>query len=137
VEIWVTGDFTTSGSGYITQQPHVHVTYYIAGDVTVSGSAFVNQSNIAENNIVNVITPAVGTTQKVTVSGSGVFIGGLNAPAADITLSGSANYSGAVIGKTINISGGASIHFDAALSRSGGSGSGGSYSVASWVEAVR
>src|SRR4051794_117703 len=27
VELWVTGDFVTCGSGYILQQPGVHVTY--------------------------------------------------------------------------------------------------------------
>ena len=134
VEIWVTGDFTTSGSGYILQQPGVHVTYHIAGDITVSGSSFNNQSNIAANNIINVITPLSGS-QTVTVSGGGVFIGVLNAPGADITLSGSANYSGALIGKTINISGGASVHYDQALANLTGNGCG--YRVASWVEAVR
>ena len=35
--VWVTGDFVTSGSGYITQQPGVHVTYH-RGDLTVSAS---------------------------------------------------------------------------------------------------
>ncbi len=136
IEVWVTGKFTTSGSGYILQQSGVHVTYHIEGDVTVSGSSFNNQSNIAANNIINVITPAVGVTQKVTVSGSGVFIGAINAPGADFTVSGSASLSGAFIGKTMNISGGANVHFDEALGRAGG-GASGQYHFASWVEAVR
>ena len=135
VEIWVTGDFATSGSGYILEKPGVHVTYYIAGDVTVSGGSFNNQSNIAANNIINLINPPVGTSQKVTVSGGGTFIGAINAPWADFTISGSGNLSGAIIGKTMNISGGASVHFDEALASMAGSGYG--YKVASWVEAVR
>ncbi len=133
VEIWVTGDFTTSGSGYILQQPGVHVTYYIGGNVTVSGGSFNNQSNLAANNSVNLITPLSGS-QTLTVSGGGTFIGTLNAPGADITLSGSANFSGAMVGKTINISGGASLHYDEALGFNAGSAA---YKVASWVEAVR
>ena len=137
IEVWVTGDFTTSGSGYITQQPGVHVTYYIAGDVTVSGSSFNNQSNIAANNIINLITPPVGVSQTVTVSGSGTFIGAINAPGADFTASGSAEMSGAIIGKTMNISGGANVHYDEALARAGGIGGTPCYRVASFVEAVR
>ena len=115
IEVWVSGSFTTSGSGYITQQAGVHVTYYIGGDVTVSGSSFNNQSNIAANNMINVINPPGASPQKVTVSGSGTFIGVINAPGAAFDVSGSANMSGAFIGKTMNISGGASVHYDAAL----------------------
>ena len=137
IEIWATAGLTTSGSGYILQQPGVHVTYHIEGDVTVSGSSFNNQSNIAANNIINVVNPAVGKTQKVTVSGGGTFIGAINAPGADFTLSGAANFSGAMIGKTIVISGGASLHYDEALAKFSGSGAAASYRVASWVEAVR
>ncbi len=135
LEIWVTGSFTTSGSGYILQQPGVHVTYHIEGDITVSGSSFNNQSNIAANNIIESISPAAGVSQKVTVSGSGNFIGTINAPNADFTVSGSANLSGAFIAQSIIISGGASVHYDEALARAGGNG--GSYTVASWVEGVR
>ncbi len=134
VEIWVTGNFTTSGSAYITQGAGVHVTYYIGGNVDISGAAFVNQTNIAANNTVNLITPVSGS-QSLTVSGSGTFIGTLNAPGADITLSGSANFSGAVIGKTMTISGGASLHFDEALA--GTTNGSAAYKVASWVEGVR
>jgi len=137
VEIWVTGDFTTSGSGYITQQPGVHVTYYIEGNLTVSGSSFNNQSNIAANNIIYVVNPPTGTSQTVTVSGSGNFIGAIDAPGADFTISGSANLSGALVGKTMLISGGASVHYDKALANYTGSGGGAGWQVASLVEAVR
>lgn len=136
IEVWVTGDFTTSGSGYIQQEAGVHVTYHIEGNVTVSGSSFNNLSNRAANNIINVVTPAVGVNQAVTVSGSGTFIGAINAPGAAFTVSGSASMSGAVIGKTMNISGGANVHYDEALTRLG-TGGGAGYQVSSFVEAVR
>lgn len=137
VEIWVTGNFTTSGSGYITQAAGVRATYHIAGDVTVSGSSFNNQSNIAANNMINVISIGAASNQKVTVSGGGNFIGTINAPAAAFTVSGSASMSGAIIGKTMNISGGANVHYDEALALLGGSGGTSGYSVRSWLEGVR
>ncbi len=136
IEVWVTGNFSTSGNGSILQKPGVHVTYHVAGDVTVSGSAFNNQSNIPANNIVNVITPAAGVNQKVTVSGNGTFIGAINAPGADFTISGSGSYNGAVIGKTMTISGSADLHYDEALGRAS-IGAASQYRVASFVEAVR
>ena len=135
IEVWVTGDFTTSGGSSIVQNPGVHVTYHIAGDYSVSGSGITNQSNIPANNIVNLISPAAGVTQKVTVSGNGTFIGAINAPGADFTLSGSGSFSGALIGKTMVVSGSADLHYDEALSRIGGIGNG--YRVASYVELVR
>jgi len=136
IEVWVTGDFTTSGSGYIQQEAGVHVTYHVEGDVTVSGSSFNNLTNRAANNIMNVVTPAVEVSQTVTVSGSGTFIGAINAPGAALTVSGGAEMSGAFIGKTMSISDGTNIHFDEALPRIGANGDAG-YQVSSFVEAVR
>ncbi len=136
IEVWVTGNFTTSGSGYVLEEAGVHATFYVAGDLTVSGSAFTVKSNVAANNIINLITPPSGSQQKVTVSGSGVFVGVINGPGADFTLSGNASFSGALIGKTMNISGGANVHYDEALNRNG-TASGNHYQFRSWVEAVR
>jgi hypothetical protein len=138
MEIWVTGDFTTSGSGYIAQQPGVHVIYHVAGNVTISGSSFNNQTATAANCDVEMISPATGVSQKVTVSGGGAFIGVINGPGADFNISGSASFSGAMIAKTMNISGGASLHYDEALARyTGNGGTSSGWTVASWMEAVR
>ncbi len=135
IEVWVAGNLNIFGDGSILQQPGVHVTYHIEGNIDVSGSAFVNQSNIAANNIINVINPTTGSNQKVTVSGSGDFIGAINAPGAEITVAGSANMIGSLIGKTLIMSGSGGFHYDEALARTNSSGGG--YSVRSWAEAVR
>lgn len=132
VEVWVTGKMTTSGSGYIDQLSGVHVTYYVEGDITVSGSAFNNRDNIALNLQIYGITPASGT-KKLTVSGDGTFIGLVNAPDFDITVSGQADLSGSFIGNTVNISGGASVHYDEALGRIGSTSSE-KFTIASWAE---
>jgi hypothetical protein len=137
IEIWVTGKLTTSSSGYIAQQPGVHVIYHVEGDVSVTSASFTNQTNLAANNLINVTTPPVGVTRKVAVSGSGNFIGAINSPGAVVTVSSGASLSGAIIGKTMAISGGSSVHYDAALKRITGNVSIGSYRVRSWVEAVR
>ena len=137
VEIWVTGNFSTSGGSQIISQPGVHVTYHIEGNIAVTGSAFVNQSNIAANNVLNAVTQPVGTTRTVTVAGSGEFIGAINAPSYDFSINGSADFYGALIGKTMDFTSSANIHYDEALKNFTGSGSKLTYHVASWVEAVR
>ena len=129
IEIWVTGGLTTSGSGIVMQMPGVHSTYYVQGDITMSGGSFINKSNIAANLTIDGVDPAAGTTKKMTVSGSGDFIGVINAPNFDFTISGQGEYSGSLIGHTINLSGGAGFHYDEALAKASTT-----YSVASWFE---
>ena len=136
VEIWVTGNFTTSGSAYILEETGIHATFHVEGDVTISGSSFDNQNNVAANNVINAITPTSGT-RKVDISGSGTLIAAVNAPGSDFKISGGASVSGALIGRTMDISGSGNIHYDEALAKFAGSGSAGVYRVASWVEAVR
>ncbi|MCE9609490.1 MAG: hypothetical protein K8R23_04625 [Chthoniobacter sp.] len=136
IEVWVTGNFTATDIGSIQHEPGVHVIYHVEGDVTVNASSFANQSNTAANNVINVINPAEGVSQTVNVSGSGAFIGAINAPGAAVTVSDSTSFSGGLIGKTMNICNGASIHYDEALGRAG-IGPADRYRVGSWVEAVR
>jgi hypothetical protein len=135
IEIWVTGNFTSTGSSKITQHPRVHVTYHVQGNVTVTGGTFVNNSGFAAQNIINVINPPNGTTQTVTVTGGGTFVGAINAPGANVTLSGNGSFTGALVGKTLAMSGGAAFHYDQALADLGGSGGG--YFFSGITEAVR
>jgi Tfp pilus assembly protein PilX len=129
IEIWVTGNFTTSGSGIIIQDPKVHANIYVGGNLTVSGQSYNNQSGLATN--VNFI--GYGNSGSVTCSGSGAFIGTINAPNYDITVSGTGSYSGALIGNTLNLSGSGGFHFDEALGKSAPS-TVGNYAFASWFE---
>ena len=127
---WVTGNYTTSGSGFITQAPGVHATWYVDGDITTSGASYVNGDNLAsEVSFVGVGTN--NTTPTFTISGSGSFIGTIDAPSYAGTISGSGSLTGSVVAKTLLISGGASVHYDDALS---GSATNGSYAFASWFE---
>jgi hypothetical protein len=133
IEIWVTGKMTTSGTGYITQDPKVHVTYWVDNDITLSGSSYLNQSGLAQDVTIN----GVGTGHKTTISGSAAFVGVIDAPGFDVTLSGSGGLSGALIGNSLNISGGASLHYDEALNTNGASSGIGNYAFASWFEDTR
>ncbi len=129
VVIWVKGKFTTSGSGVITQAAGTHVTWIVDDDMTVSGTSYNNQSGTATS------TSFVGVgSGKFTDSGSGTFIGTVNAPGFDGTISGSGDYTGAFAGKTLTISGSGSLHYDEALNGGSANPSVGNYAFASWFE---
>ena len=128
VIIWVTGKFTTSGSGFITQDPNVKATWVADNNITVSGNSYNNQSGYAAY----ASFVGVGANHyTVTDSGSATFIGTINAPGYDITISGTGAFSGAVIGNTITLSGSGGFHYDEVL---GGSYNVANYAYASWFE---
>ena len=126
VVLYVMGDFTTSGSGYIYIAPGASLELYVGGaKATVSGGGVVNGSGNAANYSMKCL-PSVTT---VVYSGSAQFVGTLYAPQAALTMSGSAAAIGALVANKIITSGGMSFHYDEAL---GGGGS--KYVVTSWAE---
>jgi len=129
IVFWVTGKYNTSGSGYVTQAALVNATWYVDGNITTSGSSYNNASGLAAN--VSFVGVGTGTA---TVSGSGDFIGTLNAPGYNTTISGTGSWSGALISNTLTISGGASFHYDEALNKNTDTTLVGNYAFASWFE---
>jgi hypothetical protein len=131
ITIWITGDYNTSGTGFIAQAAGVKSTWYVGGDITTSGSSFQNADGLASAVTMYGYGP---TGSKVTVSGGGSFIGVLNAPNYAATISGSGAWSGAIVASSLTISGGASFHYDEALNSGFGSTTLGNYAFASWFE---
>lgn len=135
IEIWITGDITMSGTGQIVSQPGVKVTMYLEGNTAASGKSFANQSNVAANFTIYGVTPADGSARDWKVTGQADFTAAIYGPSFNIKLGGNGAFTGAFIGKTLDIGGSnAAIHYDEALARSGG---GSLYEVASWAEDVR
>ena len=110
IEVWITGNLAPSGSGFISEANGLHITYFVDGSVTTGGFAFMNGSGLAQNNQINVI----GLGQ-VTLSGSGNFIGTVDAPNSAATISGAGSVVGGIICYTLNLAGGASFHVDDAI----------------------
>jgi hypothetical protein len=78
--------------------------------VNFSGSSVENPSGIASNFQIN-----YAGTGKINLSGGSSTYLVVNAPNAAVTLTGGSDLYGAVIGNTIVVSGGVSLHFDNAL----------------------
>lgn len=134
VEVWVSGAFSTGGSGRVISQAGVKVKIYTEGDITLVGNPVVNQSNVAEAMQFFGVTPSDGTTRNAQVGGSAQFIAVLNAPAYDMKINGGGEFFGSFVLRTVTMKGGnTAIHYDEALPRSGGS----IWKMASWTEDVR
>lgn len=122
--LWVTGDFTVQGSGYVLIAPGASLTLYLGGTATVSGGGVVNGTQLPSN----FSYIGLSSNSSFTYSGSAAFIGTINAPQASATISGSAGSYGAVICNSYNSSGGSGFHYDSSLAAGGG------LVVTSWSE---
>jgi Flp pilus assembly protein TadG len=85
-------------------------TIYLTGNLDRQGGAVVtNQTELASNLTINM------TGGTANISSDGVFYGVIYAPNTDITYSGTADYFGAMVGKTVTIVGDAIGHYDESL----------------------
>jgi hypothetical protein len=104
---------TLSGGATITVTGAT--TIYVTGKVDFSGGSVANTTSIPSNFFLY----CTGTT--VTLSGATQTYGVIYAPTADITRSsGTSDFFGSMVGKTLTLSGGGGLHYDMAL---GGLGS--------------
>ena len=131
----VSGRTTVSGTGYIEQQPGVHVTIPSEQQIVISGGGIRNQTSRAENLQIFGINPTLGTST-VTVSANTNFIGVIDAPEFDITISGGSAFIGAAVGRSATLIGGGGFHYDERLGALP-VGAPVRYEFASWSEDVR
>ena len=134
--VWITGKFTTSGSGRLTQDPLAHVTWIVDKDIAISGDNYNNLSGKAGN--VSLLAVGVG---KINITGSTSLIATIDAPFRELNISGTAGLSGDLVSSTLNLSGGSGVHYDEALTYAGtsrisfeGQPPGTSYGVSQYVE---
>jgi hypothetical protein len=141
IELYVTGDFTTRGSGTtdgsVVIVNGVNVKIYVAGDLNFSGNGLVNYNNKASSLEIYGISPPDGTTQTFTLAGSSDFYGTVYAPGADLKLAGggsSGEFVGSFTGKSAFLNGTTQIRYDEALA---GSGRISNFKIAAWFEDVK
>jgi len=110
-----TGDFTVSGGGSVIIMPGASLRLYVGGSAIIGGNGVVNNPGYAAN--FSVI--GLPTCTQVKYSGGSAFNGTVNAPQADITITGGGAAVGALIGKTVTVNGGGSLHYDVSLAAQG------------------
>jgi len=127
IDIYVSGNFSTTNT--LTQQAGVYVTWYVDGSISTGGGSYTNQNGTASYTTFN----GIGTGS-ITVNGSSTFIGVVNAPSRDVTISGTGDMSGSLAANSLNMVGSGNYHYDEALSALASTTTIANYSFASWFE---
>jgi hypothetical protein len=112
--LFVNGDFSVGTLLYIA--PGATLKLYVAGNTTVSGGGVLNGTGLAAS------FSYYGLTNNTSIkyTGGADFIGTINAPEADFTLSGGGSVYGAAIVNTYTSKGsGAGLHYDEGASQIG------------------
>ncbi len=112
----VTGNFSMSGQSFIYIAPNASLQLIVKGSTTsLSGGGVVNGSGIAAN----FSYIGLPSNTSVSYSGGSAFIGTINAPEADFSITGGSDFTGAAIVKTFADSGGSNVHYDESLGGNG------------------
>jgi len=104
-----------SVSGNATIRTTGQVTVYVAGSVSLSGNAVVHQ-NRPENFRIRVLGSG-----SVSVSGNGDLWADIYAPSSAVSFTGNGDFFGALVGRTLTISGNGDVHYDESLGGYGAS----------------
>jgi hypothetical protein len=144
IEIYVTGDVTTKGSGTqgdgsIVIVNGVNVKMYVGGNVDLSGNGLVNNSGTAASLSIQGINPTDPATQEFKLGGSATFYGTVYAPGAALVLNGGGNggqFVGSLAGKTASLLGNVQIRYDESLGN-GANKTLTSFKLAAWFEDTR
>jgi len=110
--IFVTGNVNLTGDSAIILTTNATVEWYQAGvTVNMGGRGVVNGRGFAKD------FQLVGlrTCNSISYSGSFQFTGTVYAPSSTVILTGSADAYGALVGNSIELSGGMGLHYDEAL----------------------
>jgi hypothetical protein len=136
ITVWVKGQMKVQGGSYIQQAQGVNVTYIVDGDLTFSGNStygYGASNNPGYASAASAANWVVVGSHTITNSGQSAFIGTIDAPLSNGTISGQGDYTGAIVSNNLTISGQANFHYDESL---GGASNPlvGNYAFVSWFE---
>ena len=115
--LYITGSFRLQSGSYIYIAPGASLTVYVKGSTTrVTGQGIINATGKASN----FTYIGLPTNTSIQYAGGADFIGTINAPEADMSLTGGANMVGAAIVNTYTSkSSGVGFHFDESIVKQG------------------
>ena len=134
VEIYINGDFATTGNGKITVPDGVEAVIYVNGNLSISGNGVVNEGQHPTDLLLYGLEPPAGETRRAVIAGNGGFSGAFYAPNYDLELRGGGNADtvyGSFVANTVFMNGVTSVHYDEALADKGPIID---YVAASWFE---
>ncbi len=125
-------DLTIQGGGALTASGEV--TVYLTGQLIARGNSTVGVVDDPTQMQFLIASSGEATLEEGTLTGSTTFYGAVYGPQADIRISGNAEIFGAVIARSVNLSGSAEVHYDAALADDDGPSNRFRTSLISWRE---
>lgn len=134
VDIIVTGNLTVGGTASIEVETGSgrSLNLYCPGTISLGGSGMLNNTTDPSKATIwgTAVSPA---TQTISLTGNNAHTGTIYAPNANITLAGSGDTSGAVIGNTVVVGGNGKFHYDTDLAVVEASAEA-TYRLSSWSE---
>ncbi len=143
IQIVVTGNISVTGAqSAIRLDPGVYARIFVEGNATIAGNGFINPNSPLHLQIYGVDPPpstngASRLPDTIKIAGNGGFSGAVCAPSYAVELKGGGSTDsiyGSFVGKTINMTGVQSIHYDESLARSGLIAD---FKIVSWFEDER
>jgi flagellar hook assembly protein FlgD/Tol biopolymer transport system component/fibronectin type 3 domain-containing protein len=112
ITIHVDGNLSITGGASIVIAPGSAVTIYQNGqNLNINGGSLINNTMDPKKLIIY----GTSNMQSAYISGVVGLYAVVFAPTADIRITGSQNIYGSIIGNTVNVSGGSSVHYDESL----------------------
>jgi hypothetical protein len=131
VVLYVTGDFTMTGSSEVIIAPGASLKMYVGGDINLAGNGIFNYTLDATHFSLY----GLPSNRNIAISGNASFTGVIYSPHADVTMNGSGttiyDVVGAIVANSAKMNGQFQFHYDERLGRSKVLAK---YSVASWTE---
>jgi hypothetical protein len=138
IEIYVTGDVSTTGNAQIVVQPGVRAKMYFGGNVSIAGNGIANTQNQPGDLLMYGITPAnTSTSRTFNLGGNSLLSAAVYAPDYNVQINNGGTRGsvyGSFVGKTVKMTGVTDLHYDEAL---GAGGAINNYKIVSWFEDTR
>lgn len=137
IEVWVTGDLKTTGSGSIIVQPNTNVKIFLEGNIDIKGNGTFNANSQPGRLQILGVKPATNSPRTMSFAGNGIIVAAIFAPQHDVVFGATgANGTmwGSLTGKTITMGGSTFIHYDEALADTGHITD---FRIQSWFEDVK
>lgn len=134
IEIWLTGDLKTAGSGTMVVQPKTNVTIYLEGNIDIKGNGTLNANSQPGRLQILGVEPPVGQTRSMNFGGNGIIVAAVYAPDHNIVFGATGQTGtmwGTLTGRSVTMGGTTYIHYDEALADSGYITD---YKIRSWFE---
>jgi hypothetical protein len=123
--LYIAGSLKLTGGGSITITSTGSLELYGGGSMDLGGRGVINESQVANNCAIF----GLPTCLSIKYSGGAALTARVYAPNADITMGGTTDFYGSMVGNRLNFSGTPGIHYDEALGTPNPD-----YRIASWEE---